>query len=173
MTAMINKNRASLLQHNKGFTIIEVLIVLAIAAVIILIVFLAVPQLSRNNRNTRRRTDGSKALALLQENANNNNGAATVAPSAPNELTTTNANYSIISTVNYNVSGTAFQALVASGGTLAADTLYIRNYSVCTSNLGATGGSQRQYTATFLVESPGATASGVVPAGFTSVCLAS
>ncbi len=170
---MINlqqKNRASLLQHNKGFTIIEVLIVLAIAAVIILIVFLAVPQLSRNNRNTRRRTDGAKALALLQENANNNNGAAATATTAPNELTTTNANYSIISTVNYNVSGTGFQNLVASG-TIAADTLYIRNYSVCTSNVGVTGGSQRQYTATFLVESPGATASGVVPAGFTSVCL--
>ncbi|MDQ3065292.1 MAG: prepilin-type N-terminal cleavage/methylation domain-containing protein, partial [bacterium] len=34
--------------NNKGFTIIEVLIVLAIAGLIMLIVFLAVPALQRN-----------------------------------------------------------------------------------------------------------------------------
>ncbi|HPW47952.1 MAG TPA: prepilin-type N-terminal cleavage/methylation domain-containing protein, partial [Candidatus Saccharibacteria bacterium] len=35
-------------KDQKGFTIIEVLIVLAIAALILLIVFLAVPALQRN-----------------------------------------------------------------------------------------------------------------------------
>jgi prepilin-type N-terminal cleavage/methylation domain-containing protein len=38
-------------KREAGFTIIEVLIVLAIAALILLIVFLAVPALQRNARN--------------------------------------------------------------------------------------------------------------------------
>lgn len=42
-----------------GFTIIEVMIVLAIAALILLIVFLAVPALERNSRNLQRKNDAS------------------------------------------------------------------------------------------------------------------
>lgn len=41
----------------KGFTIIEVVLVLAIAALIFLIVFLAVPTLQRSQRDTQRRSD--------------------------------------------------------------------------------------------------------------------
>lgn len=62
-------------KNNQGFTIIEVLIVLAIAGLILLIVFLAVPALQRNSRNTQRRNDVSALLAGVQEYANNNNGA--------------------------------------------------------------------------------------------------
>ncbi|PLS80866.1 hypothetical protein CYG49_03830, partial [Candidatus Saccharibacteria bacterium] len=40
-----------------GFTIIEVVLVLAIAALIFLIVFLAVPALQRGQRDTQRRSD--------------------------------------------------------------------------------------------------------------------
>ena len=45
-----------------GFTIIEVLIVLAIAGLIMLIVFLAVPALQRNSRNTQRKNDVANIL---------------------------------------------------------------------------------------------------------------
>lgn len=62
------------LKNQKGFTIIEVLIVLAIAGLILLIVFLAVPALQRNSRNTQRRNDVSAILGAVQEYANNNNG---------------------------------------------------------------------------------------------------
>ena len=56
------------LQNNKsGFTIIEVLIVLAIAGLIMLIVFLAVPALQRNSRNTQRRNDVGKLLGAVNE----------------------------------------------------------------------------------------------------------
>ncbi len=41
---------------NEGFTIIEVMIVLAIAALILIIVLLAVPALQRNSKNTTLRT---------------------------------------------------------------------------------------------------------------------
>lgn len=67
---------------NKGFTIIEVLIVLAIAGLILLIVFLAVPALQRNSRNTQRKNQVSGILGALQEVANNNGGTlnSTAAP---------------------------------------------------------------------------------------------
>ena len=60
--------------NNKGFTIIEVLIVLAIAGLILLIVFLAVPALQRSSRNQSRKTDASSLLAAVTEYENNNNG---------------------------------------------------------------------------------------------------
>lgn len=64
-------------KDNKGFTIIEVLIVLAIAGLIILIVFLAVPALQRNSRNTQRTTDVSRLASAVNECLNNNNGIVT------------------------------------------------------------------------------------------------
>lgn len=57
---------------NKGFTIIEVVLVLAIAAVIFLIVFLAVPALQRNNRNTNRKSEVGRLLSAYQEHITNN-----------------------------------------------------------------------------------------------------
>jgi prepilin-type N-terminal cleavage/methylation domain-containing protein len=60
--------------NNSGFTIIEVLIVLAIAGLIMLIVFLAVPALQRNARNTSRKSDASALLAGISEYTDNNNG---------------------------------------------------------------------------------------------------
>jgi len=50
-----------------GFTIIEVMIVLAIAALIMLIVFLAVPALQRNSRNTQYRSEADRLLAASAE----------------------------------------------------------------------------------------------------------
>lgn len=61
-------------KDQKGFTIIEVLIVLAIAGLIMLIVFLAVPALQRNSRNTQRTNDASLISAAVNECLNNNNG---------------------------------------------------------------------------------------------------
>ncbi len=61
-------------KHNEGFTIIEVLIVLAIAGLILLIVFLAVPALQRNSRNTSYRSEATRLLAVTTEFTNNNNG---------------------------------------------------------------------------------------------------
>src|SRR4051794_20320632 len=59
----------------EGFTIIEVLIVLAIAALILLIVFLAVPALQRNSRNNALKNDAANLLASVSDYASNNNGS--------------------------------------------------------------------------------------------------
>jgi prepilin-type N-terminal cleavage/methylation domain-containing protein len=77
---MIEKKR------QEGFTIIEVLIVLAIAGLIILIVFLAVPALQRNSRNTQYKSQVSTYMGAVSEFMNNNNGRAPVA----GDLTTIN-----------------------------------------------------------------------------------
>lgn len=59
---------------NKGFTIIEVLIVLTIASAILLVVFLSVPALQRNNRNNSYRQEAQRILGGAQENISNNGG---------------------------------------------------------------------------------------------------
>lgn len=62
-------------KSQKGFTIIEVMIVLAIAGLILLIVFLAVPALQRNQRNSARRGDASRLAASIIGFVANNSGA--------------------------------------------------------------------------------------------------
>ena len=57
----------------KGFTIIEVVLVLAIAGLIFLMVFIALPNLQRTQRDTNRRNDVDRvSAALIQYVANNN-----------------------------------------------------------------------------------------------------
>ena len=60
--------------NKKGFTIIEVVLVLPIAGLIFLIVFLAVPALQRARRDTQRKNDVGRFLAQLEQYASNNNG---------------------------------------------------------------------------------------------------
>jgi len=62
-------------KSDQGFTIIEVMIVLAIAGLILLIVFLAIPALQRNSRNTQRKNDVSALIGAVNEFTSNNNGA--------------------------------------------------------------------------------------------------
>ena len=66
----------------KGFTIIEVLIVLAIAGLILTIVFIAVPQLQRNTRDSKRQSIASRLSTELQAYASNNGGSFPFATTA-------------------------------------------------------------------------------------------
>ena len=67
-------DRSKSQKDSEGFTIIEVLIVLAIAGLILLIVFLAVPALQRSSRNTQRKNDASSVLGAVSNYISNNNG---------------------------------------------------------------------------------------------------
>lgn len=60
-----------------GFTIIEIMIVLAVASLIMLIVFLAVPALQRNARNTNRTADATKIASSVNECLSNRNNVTT------------------------------------------------------------------------------------------------
>lgn len=64
----------NLRKRNEGFTIIEVLIVLAIAGLIMLVVFLAVPALQRNSRNTQIKSAASAILGVVNEYQDVNSG---------------------------------------------------------------------------------------------------
>ena len=63
------------LHNKKGFTIIEVLLVLAIAGLIFLMIFIAWPALSRTQRDAKRRDDISVMLKKLKDYQTNNRGA--------------------------------------------------------------------------------------------------
>lgn len=67
------------LQKQKGFTIIEVVLVLAIAGLIFLMVFIALPTLQRNQRDTTRRNDISRFKAQLNQYQANNKGSVPTA----------------------------------------------------------------------------------------------
>lgn len=146
--------KSKLLKKEKGFTIIEVLIVLAIAGLIILIVFLAVPALQRNSRNTQRKNDVSALLGAVQEAVNNNQGNL---PTASGDFTG-NVKFSNYSAGDVDYSNTG--VTTAPG----ADTtkIYVRSNSKCTANantVAASGATKRNVIAYYWVE----TSSGTTP----------
>ena len=112
MKISFRKNQKGSVQRDTalghGFTIIEVLIVLAIAGLILLVVFLAVPALQRNSRNTQYRTDASRVLAGAHEFINNNastlpasSGSGTAGSDAATILANSNAkNITTLTVVN-------------------------------------------------------------------------
>lgn len=61
--------------NQKGFTIIEVMIVLAIAGLIMVVIFVAVPSLQRSGRNNALNSDMNNTLAAVGEYASNNGGS--------------------------------------------------------------------------------------------------
>ena len=58
--------------NKKGFTIIEVVLVLAIAGLIFLMVFIALPALQRSQRNTQRGNDISRFITAVNDYQTNN-----------------------------------------------------------------------------------------------------
>ena len=84
-----------LLKKSQGFTLIEVVIVLAIAALIMLIVFLAVAGAQKSRRDTQRRNDLGRVGASLESFAANNNGCYPESP-APCVTTGTSFNTAMV-----------------------------------------------------------------------------
>lgn len=159
MLSNIRKRKA------EGFTIIEVMIVLAIAGLILLVVFLAVPALQRNARNTQRREDAGNILSSVSEYVANNNG---VLPAGVSGGTATSVNVGATGSntvpVNlgyYDASGTPSNITLAAGSgyTTAAnatttDTLVIVTGAVCSGSGLATnsGASARSVVVIYTLE---------------------
>lgn len=76
------------LKNKKAFTIIEVVLVLAIAGLIFLIVFRALPGLQRSRRDTTRKNDLSAMAAALEDYASNHDGKYPANPTAGSAITT-------------------------------------------------------------------------------------
>lgn len=64
----------SIQQKEKGFTIIEVVLVLAIAGLIFMMVFIALPSLQRSQRDTQRKQDLSRVMTAITSYSSNNRG---------------------------------------------------------------------------------------------------
>lgn len=69
------KDNMNKIQKKEGFTIIEVVLVLAIAGLIFLMVFIALPALQRSQRDTQRRDDLARVATALTQFQTNNNGS--------------------------------------------------------------------------------------------------
>jgi prepilin-type N-terminal cleavage/methylation domain-containing protein len=155
-------------KRQEGFTIVEVLIVLAIAGVIMLVVFLAVPTLQRNSRNTQRRADVSHLGGVLNEWIGNHQGSplakwntATIT-SGP---TLASETFSQMNGMTPDAAGTGVTP-AASGATVATytaavtvlDNFYVYSNTICTnSTTPAYSSSAKSYAILYLVEpgSPG------------------
>ena len=159
MLSKLQKIRDQKTSDQKGFTIIEVMIVLAIAGLIILIVFLAVPALQRNSRNTQRKNDVSNLLAAVNEFTSNNSGALP---------TTIGQVVSLAKTGYYSGDGTGSGQTVLLTGTQTAlgasatdDRVVIVTGAQCGVSGATTAGSARQTAIQYETE---------VAGGFTPVC---
>lgn len=62
-------------QRDEGFTIIEVVLVLAIGALIMLMVFIALPALQRNQRDNARKNDVSRLQSEINNYKSRNRGS--------------------------------------------------------------------------------------------------
>ena len=117
-------NKLQTIRENKkdqsGFTIIEVMIVLAIAGLIILIVLLAVPALQRNGRNTAIKNDASAIAAAVSEYKSNNDGKLPTAASVTNGVVTVGASGTNTATGKVQVGTTVNFVTAAAGFTTPA-----------------------------------------------------
>lgn len=136
---MLSKLQKS--KKDQGFTIIEVLIVLAIAGLILLVVFLAVPALQRNSRNTQRKDDVARVGSAVQEVLNNNNGALTALTSANIQADLGTLAY--YTGTNVTVSGAA--TTTTTNGT-TVDTVNVYTNAKCTAMTGGMGANSTNAT---------------------------
>lgn len=134
-------------KDQKGFTIIEVLIVLAIAGLILLIVFLAVPALQRSSHNTGRTNDVSRIGAAVNDWESNNQGAVFTAGTGNANLTSvlnsagSLGQYTLTAGGNFTVVTGAKAALA---GTTATDNVVIDTGAQCSTGGATQAGTSRQ-----------------------------
>ena len=104
-------------QDQKGFTIIEVLIVLAIATLILLVVFLAIPGLQRSQRNSSRKADIGKIVTGISNFTGNNQGTAVL-----KQADCTTAYQDVAGATGTNMSQFKFTSCGKPTSTILADT---------------------------------------------------
>jgi len=86
MNNLITKRKVD--ETQKGFTIIEVVLVLAIAGLIFLMVFIALPALQRNQRDTQRKNDMARVQTAIANYTTANRGSLPADSTAWNSFVT-------------------------------------------------------------------------------------
>ena len=161
------------LKNNKGFTIIEIMIVLAIAGLIMLIVFLAVPALQRSSRNTQRKNDVGNFSSAISTWTSNNNGAIPGMETGTYNSTTCQSDLGINTSnpspssvfksvkLGYYTQNEIYCTPISAGSTLSESSVDKLDYvpgAVCSGNSAVVGNS-RSYVLLYAVETGGGTQS--------------
>jgi prepilin-type N-terminal cleavage/methylation domain-containing protein len=148
----------------KGFTIIEVLIVLAIAGLIMVVVFLAVPNLQRSGRNNALNTDANNVLTAVGNYVSNNGGTLPASLNGAATATATNGAITVgASTTNQETAkidsgaGTVMLngTVITTASTVGTIQIITGATGVCNAtNTGlGSGASPRSYAVLFVAES--------------------
>lgn len=137
----------------KGFTIIEVVLVLAIAGLIFLMVFIALPALQRGQRDTQRRDDVSRFISQLNSYATNNRGSL---PAESNVQSFMNS-YLKANQDEFNdpSTGEAYTPLPGRDGSPTQGQIQYATNTECNGEALVTGGGNRQAAIRVLLESGG------------------
>lgn len=159
-------------QTIKGFTIIEVVLVLAIAGLIFLMVFVALPALQAGQRDTARKNDASTVLSAINTYVSGNRGAfpttaqLTGSGTATGHATTFKAPGQFVKDVSSNTEGVRVQTAGTLTAAVKSGEIIVTQKTTC----GATGtknattsaatqtlaaGTTNQYTVTTYLEGGG------------------
>ena len=133
--------------QQKGFTIIEVVLVLAIAALIFLMVFIALPALQRGQRDTARKQDANTVVTALNTWKGNHRGSMPDFVGGGSDKTTFLKDY-VKNLGQYDVTETDSFIINADSQSseLSTDTMQIAPRAQCSqdgSTLDPQGGSSR------------------------------
>lgn len=143
-----------------GFTIIEVMIVLAIAGLIMVVVFLAVPALQRSSRNNALSTDANNILTAVGNYSSDNGGSlpTAVAWTSGNPVTIgANGSNTESAKVDTGVSKVSLNGATITNGS-AVGTVQVVTGTGAVCNAGDTGltgtntGSPRSYAVLYIAE---------------------
>ncbi len=111
----------------EGFTIVEVLIVLAIAALILIIILIAVPDLQRAARNSNIFHDAQNVASAVQTYEGNNQGSL---PSLPTKNPERGTTITIGATTTGTGAAAARSAAVSSAKVQATDYVFFESATV-------------------------------------------
>ena len=139
-------------QNIKGFTIIEVVLVLAIAGLIFLMVFIALPALQAGQRDTARKSDVSNVASAVNTYSGANRGAfpssaqlATQLGASGTPVTYSDLSNNITSvTVNDTLTGNS-PSVTATDGVITVYKNYKCNTNAASGAVTLTRGTARQY----------------------------
>ncbi len=131
----------NLLKKAKGFTLIEIVLVLAIAGLLMVIVFLALSGAEKSQRDTQRKNALGQIAAGLENYASNNSGQYPASSAAFDTAFATGGAYNNpnwkdpLSDTGFTFNGTNNPTAVISSSTSAQVTYTLsgRTYTVCIS----------------------------------------
>lgn len=139
-------------QKKDGFSIIEVVLVLAIAALIMLLVFLAWPALQRGQRDQARNSDVSLLASTIGTWKTNNKGKV---PATASELTTVTNDLSLSQYESSDISFNAGGSTTMGPATNIQEIRYIRGHKCNDTGGGTTKAGGRQAALQYMVEGSG------------------